>query len=43
MSYPRTGSRYIADDVFEIIPERIRLLTAYPRFSTYAATLVAGR
>lgn len=40
MSYPRTGSRYIADDVFEIIPERIRLLTAYPRFSTYAATLV---
>lgn len=39
MSYPRTGSRYISDDVFEIIPERIRLLTAYPRFSTYAATL----
>ncbi len=39
LSYPRTGSRYISDDVFEIIPERIRLLMAYPRFASYAATL----
>lgn len=39
LSYPRTGSRYISDDVYEIIPERIRLLTAYPRFASYAATL----
>ena len=39
MSYPRTGSRYISDDVFDIIPERIRLLAAYPRFAAYAATL----
>lgn len=38
-SYPRTGSRYISDDVFEIIPERIRLLSSYPRFAAYAATL----
>ena len=38
-SYPRTGSRYISDDVFEIIPDRIRLLTSYPRFAAYAATL----
>lgn len=41
LSYPRTGSRYISDDVFEIIPERIRLLMAYPRFASYAATLDA--
>lgn len=41
MSYPRTGSRYISDDVFEIIPERIRLLASYPRFASYAATLGA--
>lgn len=39
LSYPRIGSRYISDDVYEIIPERIRLLTAYPRFASYAATL----
>lgn len=39
LSYPRTGSRYISEDVFEIIPERIRLLAAYPRFSDYATAL----
>lgn len=39
MSYPRTGSRYISEDVFEIIPERIRLLASYPRFASYASTL----
>lgn len=39
LSYPRTGSRYISEDVFEIISERIRLLASYPRFAAYAATL----
>ena len=39
LSYPRTGSRYISEDVFEIIPERIRLLASYPRFAAYAATM----
>ena len=39
LSYPRTGSRYISEDVFEIIPERIRLLASYPRFAAYAAML----
>lgn len=39
LSYPRTGSRYISEDVFEIIPERIRLLASYLRFAAYAATL----
>lgn len=36
ISYPRTGSRYISEDVFEEIPERIALLRAYPRFTAYA-------
>lgn len=39
LSYPRTGSRYISEDVFEIIPERIRLLAFYPCFAAYAATM----
>ena len=36
LSYPRTGSRYISEDVFEEIPERISLLARYPRFAEYA-------
>lgn len=36
MSYPRTGSRYISEDVFEEIPSRIALLKHYPRFENYA-------
>lgn len=39
MSYPRTGSRYISEDVFEEMPERIALLERYPRFAGYAARL----
>ena len=39
MSYPRTGSRYISEDVFEEMPERIALLGKYPRFAGYAASL----
>mgnify|MGYP002548845014 FL=1 len=39
MSYPRTGSRYISEDVFEEMPERIALLERYPRFAGYAAVL----
>lgn len=38
MSYPRTGSRYISDDVFDEIPSRIALLEQYPAFAAYAAT-----
>ena len=37
MSYPRTGSRYISEDVFEEMPERIALLERYSRFAGYAA------
>ena len=39
MSYPRTRSRYISEDVFEEMPERIALLERYPRFAGYAAGL----
>ena len=39
MSYPRIGSRYISDDVFDEIPSRIALLEQYPAFAAYAATL----
>ena len=39
MSYPRTGSRYISEDVFDEMQERITLLEQYPRFAGYAAGL----
>ena len=39
MSYPRTGSRYISEDVFDEMPERVALLEQYPRFAGYAAGL----
>lgn len=39
LSYPRTGSRYISDDVFEEMPDRISLLRKYSRFSAYAASM----
>ena len=32
LSYPRTGSRYLSDDVFDEIPDRIALLGAVPGF-----------
>ena len=37
ISYPRTGSCYISQDVFEEIPERLVNLEQYTRFSGYAA------
>lgn len=39
MSYPRTGSRYISEDVFEQMPQRVALLEQYTRFAEYAASL----
>lgn len=39
LSYPRTGSRFISDDVFDEIPSRIALLEQYPAFAAYAAAL----
>nr|WP_294479463.1 type IA DNA topoisomerase [uncultured Bacteroides sp.] len=39
LSYPRTGSRFISDDVFDEIPSRIALLEQYPAFAACAAAL----
>lgn len=41
LSYPRTGSRYIPEDVFRTIPDLIRKISAYerPSFSDYAHIL----
>lgn len=40
LTYPRTGSRYISDDIFEIIPSRIGLLRQYGALASTAETLV---
>lgn len=39
ISYPRTGSRYISDDVFAEIPALISQLFGYAPFGSYAKTL----
>ncbi|MDR0368894.1 MAG: DNA topoisomerase 3 [Bacteroidales bacterium] len=39
ISYPRTGSRYISDDVFAEIPDLIRQLSDYAPFDSYAKSL----
>ena len=38
-TYPRTGSRYIPDDVFQTLPMLIRNAEEYPRFAEYAKSL----
>lgn len=35
ISYPRTGSRYISEDVLEEIPHLIAMLRSHPDFRTY--------
>lgn len=39
MSYPRTGSRYISEDVFEEMPERIALLAGYEPLAKQAKAM----
>jgi len=39
VSYPRTGSSYISNDVFDEIPDLIKNLENHPRFGAYAATM----
>lgn len=39
ISYPRTGSRYISDDVFAEIPALIAQLSVYAPFGSYAKSL----
>lgn len=42
ISYPRTGSRYISEDVFADIPALIAQLSADPSFGSYAQALSSG-
>lgn len=39
VTYPRTGSRYIGDDVFASVPNLIKVLTAHPTFGHAAKEL----
>lgn len=39
LSYPRTGSCYISEDVFEEIPALINLIAQYDKFKAYAQQL----
>lgn len=39
LSYPRTGSRYIPEDVFKTIPSLLRKIESYGRFKENAAAL----
>lgn len=38
-TYPRTGSRYIPDDIYATLPSLIANAEHYPRFSEYAKSL----
>jgi DNA topoisomerase-3 len=40
ISYPRTGSRYIPEDVFAEIPDLIKSLEKHPLFGSHAKTIV---
>lgn len=42
LSYPRTSSRYIPEDVFKTIPELLRKMSAYGELGKHAAAL-AGK
>lgn len=39
ISYPRTGSGYITEDIFEQVPSLIALLKQHPRFARHAENL----
>ena len=39
ITYPRTGSRYISEDVYETIPKLIQSLKSHPRFGIYVVNL----
>lgn len=43
LTYPRTGSRYISDDIFEIIPSRISLLRHYGDLATKAEMVIGNK
>ena len=42
ITYPRTGSRYIGEDVYASIPALIKKAQQYPKYATAAANMPAG-
>jgi DNA topoisomerase-3 len=43
VTYPRTGSRYIGDDVFATVPALIEKLKDHPEFGKHATVLVEAK
>lgn len=43
VTYPRTGSRYIGDDIFTTVPGLIATFDGHPRFGHAVAELVAAK
>ena len=39
ITYPRTGSRYISDDVFDTIPQLLAIIHEHKQFGTYAQSI----
>lgn len=39
VTYPRTGSRYIPDDIYDTLPELINNAEHYPKFAEYAKSI----
>lgn len=39
ITYPRTGSRYISDDVLETVPQLCRSIASHPKFGAVASRL----
>jgi DNA topoisomerase-3 len=39
ITYPRTGSRHISEDVFDEIPQLVKSMENHPRFGSYARTM----
>ncbi|WP_029902380.1 type IA DNA topoisomerase [Prevotella sp. 10(H)] len=40
ISYPRTGSKYISEDVFEQVPETMKFIKAHPKYGEYTIGLL---
>lgn len=43
VTYPRTGSRFIGDDVFATVPALIQKFTIHPDFGRQAEALIGGK
>jgi len=43
LTYPRTGSKFVPDDVFATLPSLIQLQQNHPRFGRYASSLAGQK